>query len=253
MAPTHPSPFLRLPRDLRQKIYYYLLAPHPEDDVTTINYNLEWPFLENPRNTTFTPHQLDLCRCPQQLRSSNSRTEDHIYTRYICQGPHIRFTPKGEDLWLLEVPYGLFNILRPASNHELQRRPSAAIVLVNKLIYQEAIPFLYRNRNFLFLTGPCPRGRYQAYATQKWLSRLSPFARQQVTNLSLICQVYEEDCRDRDTLRAYALLSRYIHGNAPRCRTLCLNYWSEQLALHPFCMLFRREGMRIFVKRKPEC
>ena len=45
------------------------------------------------------------------------------------------------------------------------------------MVYQEAVPILYRGRNFLFLTGPCPRGRYQAYATQMFLSRLTPLVR----------------------------------------------------------------------------
>ncbi|KAF2789747.1 hypothetical protein K505DRAFT_201258, partial [Melanomma pulvis-pyrius CBS 109.77] len=222
---------------------------HPEEDVITINYSLEWPFLENPRNSTFTPHQLDLCRCPQQQpRLSNIQTKDHIYTRYICQQPTVRFTPKGGDLWLLQAPNGVLNILRPASKLELLRRPrGAAILQVNKIIYQEALPFLYGGRNFLFLTGPCPRGRYQAYATQVWLSRLSPFARDQITDLSLLCQVWEEDCRDRNALKAYASLSQYILENVSRFKSLCLNHWSEELPVHPFSVLFRKEEVRIFV------
>ena len=154
------SPFLRLPLLIRQRVYSYLLAPRPDEDVMTINYALEWPFLENPRNSTFTAHQLDHCRCPQQpFRTTNAPTTDHIYARYECHGPNVRFAPRSEEWWLLTAPNGPFNILRPASRAERAARPSAGIVLASKQTYQEALPFLYRDRNFLFLTGPCPRGR----------------------------------------------------------------------------------------------
>ncbi|KAF2707349.1 hypothetical protein K504DRAFT_343123, partial [Pleomassaria siparia CBS 279.74] len=199
--------------------------PYPEEDAVTINYSLEWPFLDNPRNNTFTAHHLDRCHCPQQQpRLGNVQTKDHIYSRYVCQGPNVCFTPKHGDLWLLQKPNGPFNILRPASDEERQRRASTSIIFVSKLLYQEAIPLLYRDRNFLFLSGPCPRGRYQAYATQTWLSRLSSSARKGITTLSLINQVWEEDCQASNALRAYASLALYILEKVPGFRELCLNY-----------------------------
>ncbi|KAF2263502.1 hypothetical protein CC78DRAFT_270936 [Lojkania enalia] len=181
-----------------------------------INYTLMWPHLESPSNSTFTLHQLDMCNCPQQKQS-------HIYTRYVCQGPDVQYARKENDLWLLCEPWGQFNILRPASREELRRRPSASIVRVN---------------------------RYQAYATQKWLSRLSHLAQTNITNLSLICDVFEEDCRDLDALRSYASFSRFILGNLPRCRTLHTIHWNPSLPLRPLCMLFQREGMQILVKQE---
>jgi hypothetical protein len=244
------SGFFRLPLSVRQKIYTHLLSPQPGQPITTINYTLEWPFLQNPRNSTFTPHSLDVCCCAgQQPRSHNIQTKDHVYTRYICQGPEVRFTPKAGELWVLEEPNVLFNILRPASYEERKRRPGAGIILVNKQCYEEALSFLYSGTNFLFLTGPCPRGRYQAYATQKWLERLSPFARGCITDLSLICQTWEEDCQNSNAVRAYTELSRYISSNVPNLRNMCLNHWSQEILINTFGMLLWQEGRRIFVSQ----
>ena len=89
----------------------------------------------------------------------------------------------------------------------------------------------------------------QAYATQAWLSRLGPLAREHVTTLSLICQSWEEDCQDKAALRAYYTLTRYLLSSVPHCVNLCLNYWSSELPVHPFGALFQRKGMRIFVKK----
>lgn len=242
-------PFLRLPPGLRGKIYSYLLPPHPEENVTTINYDLTWPYLDHPSSTTFTPHQLDHCRCPPgQDSGSRSAIEEHIYTRYTCQGPNIRFCSKGEPLWILQQSGPAFNILRPASLEELQRRPEAGIIRVNKLIYTETISLLYRGRNFLLLTGICSRGRYQAHATHEWMSRLAPLARSHITSLSLLCQSNEEDCRDMNALKSYSTLARFILEELPRYRSLCLNVWLNQLPLYPFAMLFRRDGTRIFLQ-----
>ena len=179
---SSPSTLLRLPAPIRQKIYTYLLAPHADEDVTTINYTLNWNWFENPSNTTFTGlQQIDLCRCPQQhYRTHNTATEDHIYERYKCHGPKVRFKSAREDLWVLSAGYtrsGQINFLRPATEMELEWRPCGNILSTCRMVYQEAVPILYRGRNFLFLTGPCPRGRYQAYATQMFLSRLTPLVR----------------------------------------------------------------------------
>ncbi|KAF2121905.1 hypothetical protein BDV96DRAFT_464059, partial [Lophiotrema nucula] len=188
------------------------------ETVTTINYQLHWPYLDRPSNSTFLPHQLALCRCRRQ-------DGEHIYTRYHCPGPLVTFTKKGRKLWILAQPAEQFNVLRPATHGELQHIPSAGIIRVNKLIYDEAVPILYRQRNFLFLTGPSPRGRYQAYAAQKWLAQRTPLARAQITDVSLICQSFEEDCRDQDALRAYADFSRFILSDLPHCQTLHFVRW----------------------------
>ncbi|ORY12745.1 hypothetical protein BCR34DRAFT_470410, partial [Clohesyomyces aquaticus] len=186
------------------------------EDVTTINYRLVWPHLQNPDSLTFTPYQLDLCGCAKQS------SKHHIYTRHVCQGPQVRFFLKDEPLWILHECWGMFNILRPASQEELERRPSATVARVSRQVYCESLPILYRGRNFRLLSGPCPRGRYQAYATRKWLSRLSPIARSNITDLSLICQSYEEDSLERDAVESYSLLSHYILTNLPRFETLHL-------------------------------
>lgn len=256
-APLKTS-FLSLPSSVRQNIYTNLLAPFPGDDVTTINYTLTWNWLESPSNTTFAGiQQIDLCRCPQQARrTENSPTTDHIYSRYKCYGPEVRFKRGREDLWVPSASYarsGPINFLRPASELELRRRPNANIIRTCKTVYREGVPFLYRRRCFLFLTGPCPRGRYQAYATQIFLSRLSLLARAQVTTLSLIVQPCEEDAMPKDVGPAYQQLATFVQQNLPSFEALCLNLWDNRLAdaVRAFQSLFEKKGSVICLAKDP--
>ncbi|KAF2175604.1 hypothetical protein K469DRAFT_66085 [Zopfia rhizophila CBS 207.26] len=250
MDSVQSPPFLRISPDLRQRIYTYLLCLDSENEITTINYDLAWPYLQNPTSTTFTYHQLDMCSCPGPAsQGSTGKHGDHIYTRYVCEGPEVQIVPKNKPLWVLQQPNGPLNILRPATKKELDRRPSANIVRANKLIYREATPLLYRGRKFRFLTGHCPRGRYQAYATQTLLSRMSTFTQEQITDLSLIYQQHEEDCRWQDVKKAYVSLARFILSNLPHCRTLHILKCASGDGLGPFCKLFRREDMRILVRK----
>lgn len=237
--------FLRLSKELRQQIYSYLLNPLTEtpEDVTAINYTLEWPYLENASSSTFLPYQLDRCRCPKAEGI-------HIYTRYLCNGPDVQFASKRNNRWVLQEPGVQFNILRPASQTELLGRPSASILRVSELIYEEAAYCLYHGRSFLFLTGPSPRGRYQAHATLKWLNQLSKRAKSHVQSLTLICQSFEEDCRDSDALRSFARLSHFIVSDLPNFQQLQMIGWDTKLPLDPFCMLLRREySIDIIVKK----
>jgi hypothetical protein len=264
--------FLDLPVSIREKIYAYLLLPHPEDDVTTINYTLEWPHLENPSNTTFAgPTQIDLCTCPRKIDletpsedasdSSEDRYEDsngeedqpgyHIYIRYQCLGPEVHFRSPKERLWVLREAHGQFNILRPATEDELADRPKAAILRVCRQIYNEALPFLYRDRDFFLLTGPCPRGRYQAYATLEWLKQLSTAAQTSVEILSLLVQPYEEDCNIAEVEDAYAELGAYIRDQLPRFKWLCLDVWDQEVyqTANVFIKLLDKQGVGIVVRQ----
>ncbi|KAJ4987321.1 hypothetical protein SVAN01_07191 [Stagonosporopsis vannaccii] len=242
--------FLNLPFSIREKIYAHLLLPHQERDITTINYTLSWPYLDNPSNTTWAgPTQIDFCACP---RADSASVEDqHIYTRYKCLGPEVHFTPPSEGLWILEAAHGQFNILRPASDKELEDRPSIAILRTSKQIYDEALPFLYRGRNFIFITGPCPRGRYQVYATLHWLKQLGAGARANIEILSLLVQPYEEDCNIADVGESYAELATYIADHLHRFTWLCLNVWDQTVyqAASKFLRLFDRKGMGVVVRR----
>ncbi|KAF2008203.1 hypothetical protein P154DRAFT_400411, partial [Amniculicola lignicola CBS 123094] len=191
------------------------------DPVTTINYKLEWPNLETPSDTTFTPHQLDRCQCSGYPEAKDADEDSwHVYTRYRCEPPKVHISARNEKLWLLQETCGVFNILRPASKRERRSQPRASFLRVSKLIYEEATPLLYRDRNFIFLSGPCPRGRYQAYASEAWLSRLSPLVQSHITDLTLIRQHFEEDCRDDDAQIVYESLSRFILEYFPGFRTL---------------------------------
>ncbi|KAH8727276.1 hypothetical protein GQ44DRAFT_612196 [Phaeosphaeriaceae sp. PMI808] len=204
--------------------------------VTTINYTLEWPHLENPSNTTFAGLiQIDECKC-----GPNNTDLGHLYTRYRCVRPEIRFSPPGDELWVLQAPLGQVNLLRPANDEEHERR---------KEIYKDAKPTAYAGKNFLLLTGPCPRGRYQAYATLQFLKALSPAARQQVEYLSLLIQPYEEDCSDDQGGRAYIELAQYIRDKVPAFKTLCLNIWGEETRVgsREFGMLLLVEGISISI------
>jgi hypothetical protein len=213
-------------------------------DITTINYALEWPYLENPSNTTFAGQpQIDICRCPRpDLPPQDEKEPGHIHTRYKCEGPEVRFKTGDEELWVLQAPHGPINMLRPATKEEKERR---------KEIHDDADPTAYVRRNFLFLTGPCPRGRYQAYATQKWLESLSPPVRLHISCLSLIVQPYEEDCSDDHTRRAYANLAEYILHHLPGVKALSLNIWDDEMrtrsAASEFEILLPRHGVEIVV------
>ncbi|KAF2660660.1 hypothetical protein K491DRAFT_588799 [Lophiostoma macrostomum CBS 122681] len=235
------SPFLRLPPHIRKKIYVYLLPIHPGESVTTINYDLAWPFLQHPSSTTFTPHQLDLCKCPQQA-------QEHIYTRYLCHAPKVCIHPKSAPYWILEEPGPAFNILRPASEAEEMQRPDAGVIRLNRMLYEETLPLLYSGRNFLLLTGICSRGRYQAHATLIWLSTISPTARAHITSISLLVQSNEEDCRDEDAPEAYRKLAKYVVQNLGNCKHVCVNVWPSLIELGAFSELFRREDMCVILK-----
>jgi hypothetical protein len=208
------------------------------ETVTTINYTLEWPHLENPSNTTFAgTTQIDICKC-----GPNNTDLGHIYTRYRCSRPKIHFVPAphaDDELWVLQAPLGPMNLLRPAGAPEIQRRRA--------LDADE--PSAYAGKNLLLLTGPCPRGRYQAYATLQFLRSLAPAARQSVEYLSLLIQPYEEDCADDQGGRAYVELARYILDEVPAFKSLYLNIWGEETRAgsREFAMLLWREGVTIVV------
>lgn len=240
------SPFLRLPPAIRQHIYTYLLPPHLSESVTTINYDLDFPFLQHPSSTTFTPHQLDLCRCPQTSQDAHD-IQDHIYTRHICRGPDVRFHTRSAPLWILQQPGPAFNILRPATPAEVDQRPNAGILMTCKQVYEEALPLLYRGRNFLLLTGICSRGRHQAYATQTWLQRLSPQARKEITSISLLIQPNEEDCRDEDAEEEYRRLVKYVVEEMQGCTHVCLNVWPRGIRMGVFGGLLEKNGMCVVV------
>lgn len=211
-------------------------SPSVLPDVTTINYTLGWPHLENPSNTTFAgAPQIDICRC-----GPNNVDLGHVYTRYRCPRPEISFATADEELWVLQVPLGQVNLLRPANSEELQRR---------REIHDAAEPTAYAGKNFLLLSGPCPRGRYQAYATLRYLESLSPAARQNIEHLSLLVQPYEEDCSDDQGGRAYLDLAHYIVERLPAFKTLCLNIWGEETRIgsREFAMVLWKEGITIVV------
>jgi hypothetical protein len=205
-------------------------------DVTTINYTLEWPHLENPSNTTFAGlTQIDSCKC-----GPNSTDLGHMYTRYSCARPEIRFASPNEELWVLQAPLGQVNLLRPANDEEVQRR---------KELGNGTNPAAFSGKNFLLLTGPCPRGRYQAYATLQFLRSLTPLARQRVEYLSLLLQPYEEDCCDDQGGRAYLALAKYILVSLPAFKTLSLNIWGEETRVgsREFAMLLWKYGITITI------
>jgi hypothetical protein len=245
--------FLDLPSLIRERIYAYLLSPDPEEDVTTINYTLSWSYLDSPSNTTFAgPTQIDFCSCPREdIDHKEGEHELHIYTRYKCAGPEVHFNTLSQGLWILHTAHGQFNILRPATQAELEDRPSVAILQVSKQLQEEALPFMYRNRDFFFITGPCPRGRYQAYATLQWLRQLRPQARAGIEILSLLMQPYEEDCNVTDVEGSYSELAAYIHVHLPSFRWLCLDVWDDDVyqAAHVFLRLFERDQVGIVVRR----
>lgn len=252
-ATASTSPFLNLPFPVRERVYAYLLSPHSEEDVTTINYTLSWPYLEKPSNSTFAGPQIDFCRCPERNDDDISEDQDetHIYTRYECSGPEVQFSTSSRELWILEAAHGQFNILRPATQEELADRPSVTILRASKQIHDEALPFLYRARDFFFVTGPCPRGRYQAYTTLQWFKQLSMKARASVEILSLLMQPYEEDCAVTDVERSYLELASYIHDHLPGFKWLCLDVWDDEVyqAAHVFSKLFGRDGVGLVVRR----
>jgi hypothetical protein len=211
-------------------------------NITTINYTLEWPHLENPSNTTFVGStQIDICRCPRpDLPPQDDKEPGHIYTRYQCVGPEVHFKAPEEDLWVLQAPRGAINMLRPATREERARRED---------IHDGTNPAVYENQNFIFLTGPCPRGRYQAYATLKWLESLSEAARQHVSYLSLLVQPYEEDCSSEISNLAYLELIEYILRCLPGFKTLCLDISHENMDLWKaaceFGVLLHRDSVKI--------
>jgi len=210
------------------------LASPVFEDVTTINYSLEWPHLENPSNTTFAgPTQIDICRC------GTSNTDlGHIYTRYSCLGPTLSFASPEDELWVLQTPLGQINLLRPATDEELQRR---------REVGEAAEPGAYAGKNLLLLSGPCPRGRYQAHATLQYLRSISSDARQHFEHLSLLIQPYEEDCRNDQGGQAYVALARYIVEELPAFKSLHLHIWGEatRTASRDFAILLRGGGISI--------
>jgi hypothetical protein len=153
---------------------------------------------------------------------------------------------------VLHEALGKFNILRPATTAEIKCRPSSTILRVCKQIHNEACPFLYRGRNFIFLTGPCPRGRYQAYATLQWLKQLGSIARANVESLSLLLQPYEEDCNTKNVEKSYVELGAYICEQLPRFKWLYLEICNENMhhTASVFSQLLERKGFGIVVRSR---
>jgi hypothetical protein len=173
-----------------------------------------------------------------------------MYTRYTCYGPDIRFKSGKADLWVASERYSRsaqINFLRPATRWELEVRPHGNILSTCKTVYEEAVPILYRGRNFLLLTGPCPRGRYQALATHIFLARLTPLARSHVTTISLLSQSYEEDCSVEDVGPVYAELAAYMAFCLPSFKTLCVTVLDERLktAVEMLRGVYEKEGVVI--------
>ena len=79
------------------------------------------------------------------------------------------------------------------------------------------------DEDFFFLTGPCPGGRYQAYATLRWLRQLNSTARANMEILSLLVQTYEEDCNMAGVKSAYAELAEYVRDQLPVFKWPCLS------------------------------
>ena len=215
------------------------------DDITTINYSLHWPHLENPSNNTFVGHtQIDICRCPRpDLPPQDDVEPGHIYTRYECVGPEVKFKSGEDELWVLHEAHGPINVLRPATAEEADRR---------KQIHDDADPTSYQGHNFILLTGPCPRGRYQAHATQMWLQGLGTLARQNVSSLSLLIQPYEEDCSIHLIKGAYSELANYILDHVSGLKALylyiCNDGWSLLSAATEFSIIFDLDDVKIVLR-----
>lgn len=218
------------------------LHPSTPDDITTINYTLSWPHLENPSNTTFAGStQIDICRCPRSdLQQQTEEEPGHIYTRYECVGPTICFNSPDDELWVLQASHGPLNMLRPATTDERQRRQE---------LHNGAEATAYSNHNFLFLSGPCPRGRYQACATLEFLKSLESIAREQVSQLTLLLQPFEEDCSVEASRKSYENLVEYIVLHLPSFRELHLNVWDDEMTMRGvasvFSVLLDRENTKI--------
>lgn len=214
------------------------------DDITTINYTLSWPYLENPSNTTFAgPTQIDICRCPRSdISSQKNEDPGHIYTRYKCASPDIHFNIPEDGLWILEAPLGPINMLRPATEAERQRRQE---------LYDDDNPNRNADRKLILLTGPCPRGRYQAYATERFLKSLSAPARNHISCLSLLIQPYEEDCIDGNSRQAFTELAEYVLRHLPNFKTLYLHIWEDRCGVRSsaseFSVLLSQDDVKICV------
>lgn len=227
-----------------RKISQSMLHISTPAELTTINYTLSWPHLENPSNTTFVDStQIDICRCRRlDLPQQTDEEAGHIYKRYQCAAPEVSFISPDKALWVLEVPHGPINMLRPATSEERERY---------KQIHDNAEPAAYIDRNFLLLSGPCPRGRYQAYATLCFLRSLSPVVQQQVSCLTLLLQPYEEDCSDEASIQSYGELAEFIVQHLRGFKKLHLNFWDDEMKLKSaasqFSILLHREGVKIVV------
>lgn len=221
------------------------ISSHAPYEITTVNYTLQWPNLQHPSNTTFagTP-QIDICHCsrPDLPQHTNSRNLGHLFTRYRCASPGIHFSNAHDELWVLQAPMGQVNILRPATSEEIMRR--------RELDNNDSS--LYASKNLLLLTGPCSRGRYQAYATLRYLRSIASSAREHVKCLSLLVQPYEEGCTDDETRQAYAELARFILDELPVFNTLCLNVWTRgerlRTAAREFGLVLWKDGVNIVVR-----
>ncbi|KAH9879907.1 hypothetical protein J1614_001931 [Plenodomus biglobosus] len=206
---------------------------HSPTNITTINYTLSWPHLDNPTDTTFTSSPFDLCNCPRP-----DVPPGHIYTRYTCSAPTIHFVPPApQRLWVLQTPQTPFNILRPATQPELTQRAQ----LHNT-----------PNLNLLLLTGPSPRGRYQAHATLLFLQSLPSTTIVAITSITLLAQPFEEDSSHAACRPIFTDLAVHIRNHLPAFRTLYLCACDARLTLRgevcAFSILLQREGVSIVVE-----
>ncbi len=154
----------------------------------------------------------------------------------------MRFKSANDGLWVLKSPHGPINMLQPAGKEDLERR---------REIHEGAEPTAYAGKNIILLTGPCPRGRYQAYATLHYLKFLKPEVRKNLEYISLLIQPYEEDWTDKSAKKSYDELAEYILHNLPSFKALHLNVWDDEERLRDaasaFSILLHKNDIEIVV------
>lgn len=104
---------------------------------------------------------------------------------------------------------------------------------------------------FQFVSGPCPRGRYAAYAASTFFARLSPRARRCVTGLEVLVVPHEEDWNAEDVPRAYGELAAWVGRDLQGFEMLRVVLFDEKLAeaVGAFEGLFEKKGVKVCVQR----
>ncbi|XTI89735.1 hypothetical protein V2W45_595767 [Cenococcum geophilum] len=187
---------MSLPVELRLQIYEYIFGVTSARQSTTIRYTLCWTYMDIRRNSLKR-----ICLCP-----GRDDGRPHNYLRRRCNGPHVRFLGRKEFRNIDESKVDAYlHAITPGND----------ILRVSQRTHAEALPILYRSRNFKFCGGEY-FGADSLYSIAFFISSLSQYAKPHLQELTISFKFYWYDETPHRYRRSFAdfcdLISSELKG-----------------------------------------